>query len=586
MSLRVWLPLNGSLENQGLDNITVTNNGAAVDNNGKIGKCYSFNGNNDYISLTGLSLYNIFKGGTQPFSITMWVYHADATRAVLFGDYGLSGTIGFNIELSTTHNPRFYWNATPDKNTSATTMILNTWTHLAIIYNGSKILFYKNGELTSDEYSGALVIKNKTSGDFYLGRDSRTGTTAFNGKLNDFRIYDHALSPQEIKKISQGLVLHYPLNRRGFGQENLYKGTKDFSGTWINSPYWTTSSETYKGFVVKQKNSVWGGLAQNIPCSNRDIFTISFYAKVDSGGNIISIHRSSLGNATTGLTILAGNFSTGTVWVAPSDNGTKWNWYWGTIQINSSDITYLQWRIENSVANKTLYICGIKLEKGSIPTPWCPNSSDALTDTLGLNDNIQYDASGYKNNGIKVGTFNYDSDTPKYNVSADFNGTDNCIQLENISSLLQDVFTINFWFKKDSLGSKNYETLLGGPSGFEMDTRSGSSQTLSLYMASIRGGNVYSPFNFGEWYMVTMVNNGINELYYINGILAKTIQKKSMPSGNYFIGAWQTNAKQNYKGLMSDFRIYATALSAEDVLSLYQNEAVIESDGTIRGKIR
>jgi hypothetical protein len=31
----------------------------------------------------------------------MWVYHADATRAVLFGDYGLSGAINFNLELST-----------------------------------------------------------------------------------------------------------------------------------------------------------------------------------------------------------------------------------------------------------------------------------------------------------------------------------------------------------------------------------------------------------------------------------------------------------------------------------------------------
>ena len=50
MALRVWLPLNGTLENRGLSNITVTNNGAAVDNNGKIGKCYNFDGtSNSYI---------------------------------------------------------------------------------------------------------------------------------------------------------------------------------------------------------------------------------------------------------------------------------------------------------------------------------------------------------------------------------------------------------------------------------------------------------------------------------------------------------------------------------------------------------
>lgn len=44
MALRVWLPLNGTLENKGISNVTVTNNNVTIDNNGKIGKCYYFNG--------------------------------------------------------------------------------------------------------------------------------------------------------------------------------------------------------------------------------------------------------------------------------------------------------------------------------------------------------------------------------------------------------------------------------------------------------------------------------------------------------------------------------------------------------------
>jgi len=47
VSLRVWLPLNGTLDNQGLDDITTTlSGGIAIDNSGKIGKCYNFDGTN------------------------------------------------------------------------------------------------------------------------------------------------------------------------------------------------------------------------------------------------------------------------------------------------------------------------------------------------------------------------------------------------------------------------------------------------------------------------------------------------------------------------------------------------------------
>jgi len=43
--------------------------------------------------------------------------------------------------------------------------------------------------------------------------------------------------------------------------------------------------------------------------------------------------------------------------------------------------------------------------------------------------------------------------------------------------------------------------------------------------------------------MITMVNNGTNELYYVNAELKKTIDKKPMPAGNYYIGAWATETR-------------------------------------------
>ena len=54
--------------NQGLADITITNYGATVDNNGKIGKCYSFN-DNYLVGNSGPLNIN-----TTEFSISCWVY--------------------------------------------------------------------------------------------------------------------------------------------------------------------------------------------------------------------------------------------------------------------------------------------------------------------------------------------------------------------------------------------------------------------------------------------------------------------------------------------------------------------------------
>ena len=213
MALQIWLPLDGTLENKGCANVTVVNNGATVDTAGKIGSCYSFDGSDDYISIVCPKLNATFSGGTQPFSVAMWVNHADSSRAILMGAYGLPNTPNnsfFNLELSTAHAYRFDWKANPDWYPNNTNVGSATWSHVVCTYDGTQVKIYLNGSLTATR-SGTLATL-EYAGPYYLGRDSRTGTTAFNGKMNDFRVYDHCLSAAEVKEISQGLVLHYKLD--------------------------------------------------------------------------------------------------------------------------------------------------------------------------------------------------------------------------------------------------------------------------------------------------------------------------------------------------------------------------------------
>ena len=172
----------------------------------------------------------------------MWVYHADTRRAILFGDYGLSNSIGFNIELNTGHGLRFYWNGSPDYSPGIN-VGLNTWSHITLTYDGASLKSYLNGNLIATR-DGALATRSKTAGEFRLGRDTRTTDTALNGKLNDVRIYDHCLSVAEIHEVAQGLVLHYKLSETDIENTINYAPTPYKDSYSSISPGWDASKHT------------------------------------------------------------------------------------------------------------------------------------------------------------------------------------------------------------------------------------------------------------------------------------------------------------------------------------------------------
>ena len=87
-------------------------------------------------------------------------------------------------------------------------------------------------------------------------------------------------------------------------------------------------------------------------------------------------------------------------------------------------LRYFRIRWDKTPKDGTLKLSNCKLERGEIATLWIPNPADTAYSTLGFNDGIEYDVSGYGHNGTKTGAFAYDADTPRYNTSTRFNLTD------------------------------------------------------------------------------------------------------------------------------------------------------------------
>ena len=213
MSLQVWLPLNGNLNNQGLGEITAITGNPGYKNGKVTSKSLNLN---QRINFTCPNLSNL-----QTFSVCFWGMTEDSSTLTTnwqdligFTDISSSGTSGiFRWETiygsaGTLHGIHWHDNSTNalvngsvNHNTSR-----NEWCHCCVVFDAEnrKIYSYSNGELiaTHDHSMGHF----NASGQFYLGE-----TNNIEGRIQDVRFYDHALSRKEVEEISKGLVLHYPL---------------------------------------------------------------------------------------------------------------------------------------------------------------------------------------------------------------------------------------------------------------------------------------------------------------------------------------------------------------------------------------
>ena len=160
---------------------------------------------------------------------------------------------------------------------------LNTWYHICVTYDGSKACFYENGQLINT-YSVSLQTTNAhilTICGCASNNDGSRISGDSNFLLNDFRIYDHCLSPMEAHQISQGLILHYPLDRQGYGQENLLPHSDDLT-LWSKesgiSVVWDELERMYKMSDTTHTSSYYG-IYQNLTLSANTTYTFSVEGK-------------------------------------------------------------------------------------------------------------------------------------------------------------------------------------------------------------------------------------------------------------------------------------------------------------------
>ena len=178
-----------------------------TDRHSQSNNAMTFNGSDDYVDLSNVNII----GSDTTYTIAAWVKRSTAGTGSIYGEYYSPSAYTrhyFVVNSGGTYTLDEYPPSGAGGGVDGSTKIPeNTWTHIAVVVNGSTESFYYNGQPdgsgTSETYTsdapnkagiGARAFDSQPTG-WYV---------PFKGSLDDIRIYNRALSAEEVKMMYQG----------------------------------------------------------------------------------------------------------------------------------------------------------------------------------------------------------------------------------------------------------------------------------------------------------------------------------------------------------------------------------------------
>lgn len=225
---------------------TMTDAAYGTEEKAKFGKAADFSlaPNTGYVQLEkwpGSSVSTTILSNS--FTFSMWVRQpAGADRGILFGDYGMLGaaSVGFEVKADSGYL-RFYWNVFEDTGSSDTRD--NTWRLITFVRNktNSKFQAYFGKDQDIDNSYAGLDLSATSAPRF--GMDSRSGSTAFRGQIDEPRVFNKALSVAEINDLND----YYPYvttNYAGSALLKKYASTEPTFSLGAEDSYYPTTNPT------------------------------------------------------------------------------------------------------------------------------------------------------------------------------------------------------------------------------------------------------------------------------------------------------------------------------------------------------
>ena len=589
MSLIHWWPLTGDLEDKiGGNNLHFPvindvdyNRGYIVsDANGKVGTCYArtATAQKDF-----LRTINKIKPLTEEtlcgwFLVTQWANKNTANGLVTHHNHNTNSGLG--IGMYTSDGEKYYTSVNAgngskrihsDANYRGTTDINGSWHHICLTYKNGTIRMYVDGKeeaMKSNSYSlynteDYLDLFNWSTG-HYTSADYRPVC-----KINDVRIYDHALKAEEVREIAKALALQYNFNNiYAESTTNLISSLKQGGRTTYDSTNMTITTtgldqDTY--FYLKTSEALIEGTTYTLTCWGENIgegkkFTFGMQ------GQTTSHHQFTIKDGYNELTFVANSYVN------------------GLTEILMDDTSRTGWQ-NNAVFSK------FQLEKRDYATPYVRGTRNGL----GIEDESGYghDTAIYNNSALTIDT-NSGSFGFRTRGSEDRTAHASCSYLKADlgTSITPTAFTIAFNAKVNVWGAQTSGALSLNvnspePIGYltstfvQYDSNFRLNNSADGTQKSISAGIMIK----NEWHHYAFTWDGkVLKGYRDGSQYGSDVAAEFVPDPfrYVFLGYDRAGgAGRDADVTWGDFRLYMTALGAEEILDLAKTKGYIIENGDI-----
>ncbi len=184
-----------------------TINGASWTTSGRYGSALSFNGTTSYVDLGNAAPWGLTGSATW----SAWVYPTgippDDGQIIAKSGSGGAGAAGWQFKSSPDSGPRTFAVAVAASATanvqrySLTIPSLNTWYHVTGVYDAAlqALHIYVNGVLDDGVLRGGAVPSAQVIAPVNAAIGRRTGGFYFQGRIDELRVYDTALTPAQVQ---------------------------------------------------------------------------------------------------------------------------------------------------------------------------------------------------------------------------------------------------------------------------------------------------------------------------------------------------------------------------------------------------